>query len=246
MDSEEWGVDIHITKGSIKNTRAGFGMSPQAHLSKDHLDRITLPRFQDFVEMNFDHPEYFADKFARDFVPTSENHKWEFKINSSETGEKVILSWDNSYFGSNDQELILYDVDARRKIDMRIQSQYSFIGDARNFEVYYGDALFISEFLKPQEIVSIIYPNPASHELTFQLGLPDSQGDYGIDIKIFNSMGQIVDRINVNDYSPGFHNIQWNIRNNEADIPSGLYLYKISIDGISEHKELTGRLIIKE
>ena len=246
LDSDAWKVNFIIEKGSIKNTRSGFGMSPDAKLSKDPLDRIALPRFLNFVEMNFDHPEYFADKFAMDFVPTADFHKWEFELNSTNTGEKVVLKWDNSYFGNNDRALILYDLEAKRKIDMRMQSEYSFFGELRNFEVYYGDALYISETLKPQDFVSILYPNPASNVVTFQLGLPDSQGDYEIDIKIFNSMGQIVDRIKANNYTPGFHDIQWNIRNNENYIPSGLYLYKISIEGILEHKDLTGRLIIKE
>jgi len=245
LDSDDWSVNFTIRNGTIENSRAGFGMSTEANLSKDYLDRITIPRFLDYLELNFDHPEYFANKFTMDIVPTVDNFKWDFEVNSS-LKEKITLSWDNSYFGSNDRELILYDLEAKRKIDMRMQSEYSFFGEMRNFELYFGDALFISESLKPQDFVSLVYPNPASSVVTFQLGFPDSQGDYRIDIKIFNSMGQIVDMINANNYSPGFHNISWNFRSNDVDIPSGLYLYKISIEGISEHKNLTGRLIIKE
>lgn len=57
-----------------------------------------------------------------------------------------------------------------------------------------------------------IYPNPSSNEITLDYQLPDSKRD---DIIIYNSIGQIVARLN----TEGRNRIQYNI----SSLPQGIY-----------------------
>ena len=58
-------------------------MHPDALSSKDRYDEITVPRFFDYLEINFMHPEYPAPKFARDVVPTQDQFVWDFVVENN-------------------------------------------------------------------------------------------------------------------------------------------------------------------
>jgi len=61
-------------------------MNPDALLTKDDYDDVNPPRLFDFLEVNFDHPEYFLKRFSRDVVPTQFEYTWTFDVDSNLEG----------------------------------------------------------------------------------------------------------------------------------------------------------------
>src|SRR5882762_8963116 len=86
IDSESWLVNLSATTGEIKSPIGGVGMNPESSNSYDGLDEFSPPRFIDYVEFNFNHPEYFYHSFGRDVATTADEHVWEFDVETNQTG----------------------------------------------------------------------------------------------------------------------------------------------------------------
>jgi len=79
------------------------------------------------------------------------------------------------------------------------------------------------------------YPNPFNGETTISLSLTAGYSD-NAKIEIYNMKGQRIDQIEITNYELGFNQIIWNSKNQA----SGIYLYKLIIDGkIFDTKRMT-------
>ena len=81
------------------------------------------------------------------------------------------------------------------------------------------------------------YPNPFNGYTNFVFQL---QHDSNVDLSIFDLKGHLIKKI-INDFKQsGNHKINWNATNQYGqEISSGVYLYRLSIDG----KSYTSKLI---
>jgi len=77
----------------------------------------------------------------------------------------------------------------------------------------------------------IIYPNPFSKTANIQFDLSESSK---VELKIYNSTGQIVATLVNEKISQGLHSYQWNAEN----FPSGIYSYKLNIDNRVSSKKI--------
>mgnify|MGYP001567445129 CR=1 FL=1 len=77
------------------------------------------------------------------------------------------------------------------------------------------------------------YPNPFNPSTTISFTTP-SEGF--VSLKIYNTLGQLVSTLVDNTMSAGEHNVSWNA----ANMPSGMYLYTISHNGVNK----TGRMLL--
>ncbi|MCS7019503.1 MAG: Ser-Thr-rich GPI-anchored membrane family protein [Cytophagales bacterium] len=246
IGSNEWEVQLHVRHGELSNTLAGFGMRPDAAELKDDYDDMTLPRFADYLEVNFLHPEYFYPKFTKDIVPTTNQYVWEFTVETNRVGSHTSIEWDNSYFG-NSAMLFLYDRETQRYVDMSKTNRYTFRNEqgVHRFRIIYGNWDFVQKQMNPEQLSVQVYPNPARNQAHLDFALPDRLEGAQVRISLFNSMGQeMLSECNL--YHAGFHTYTWQ-RNTSQSFASGVYLYRLEVSHATLEKPviITRRLVIE-
>ena len=71
------------------------------------------------------------------------------------------------------------------------------------------------------------YPNPFNPETTINFSL---KSDSDVLLQIYNIKGQLIETLINENKHAGYHNIEWNAK----DISSGIYLYKLNVNGKTE------------
>ncbi|MEJ0029236.1 MAG: fibronectin type III domain-containing protein [Bacteroidota bacterium] len=143
IDSDIWGVDLIVKSGDTENNFAGFGMHPDATEQADKFDDFTLPRFMDYLELNYN-KKLFGSAYTKDIVPTSTQHVWEFELASNIDSDVIQVSWDNSNFENSALQLVLWDVNQQRAVDMKAQNRYSIDrSQSGKFKIFYGSESFV-------------------------------------------------------------------------------------------------------
>lgn len=241
LSDDQWVAPISIKIGDIENTFGGIGMNPMASKSVDEFDDFNPPRWLNYAEINFDHPEHFLKASTRDIVTTVSEYDWTFSIDTNLAGT-ANLTWDNSDFGKNSKQLFLLDINQEILIDMRAQNSYSF--DAKkssSFKIYYGENLLSK--IKPQTIsLGDAYPNPTSNgKVTIPFTLPDSQSTYQVEMEVFNSMGQKVSTVISESLNPGFYSSQWEP---SEYLLGGVYIYRLKVVGKGNSSVISKKLIV--
>ncbi len=237
-NSLNWEVKLYIESGYMSNNLSGFGMHSNASLSKDEFDDMTLPRFMEYLEINFYHPDYFYPKFTKDIVPTCENYIWEFTVESNLEENNFELNWE-LFNIKNSKELVLFDTENQRCIDMISKNNYRYDSqENRNFRVYYGSSDFINENLVPEKIIlSQNYPNPfnlsqtgKNHGTIISFTIPDKSEQIDVILEIFNIKGQLVKTLIKSKYSKGFYDVIWDgSDNNDQKVSTGVYFYNLQM-----------------
>lgn len=223
LDEEQWTVNLSLSSGDLK-TEGGFGMSHNASPDYDQLDDFTLPRFFDYLELN--HSKKVHGSFmAKDIVPTANEHEWEFVIESNGPEESVTLSWDNTYFGTSEKQLVLWDESEQRSVDMRLNNSYSFRQQGSNpFRVYFGSPDFVRQKARPSRVTfHSVHPIPASSKVTFAFSTPQNAMDENTSLEVYNLMGQKIANLVNGRIEPGYHEVVWSIDQGQK-LQSGMYI----------------------
>jgi hypothetical protein len=239
--SGTWSVDLLVKSGSFTNSFAGFGMHPDASEQNDKYDDFTLPRFLDYLELNYN-KQLYGSAFTKDIVPTSPQHVWEFEVESNLSDEVIEMTWDNAYFGNTDQELVLWDVGQQRAIDMKTDNRYSFERSlSRSFRVLFGSPEFVSKETQPfRPVFHSVSPVPSAGNVTFAFSVPESGGQVKTSLVIYNMMGQKVADLVDGALPAGYQQAQWNIEDS-AKPAVGVYISVLKFGETTLQK----RLIIK-
>ena len=212
LDQPRWEVPLTLRSSHNTYELGGIGMHPDAQISRDPKDRFTPPRFLDYLELNFYHPEFMWERFTKEVVPTAGSYIWEFVVESSDSLSSGILSWDNSFFGENDKELWLYDVEAQFGVDMRNQSEYGFQGLGNHrFHIYFGNLDQVLSSFPIQTIrLGMPYPNPAAKYVKIPVFIPDGYSEEA-NVIISNALGQQVFTHKISVSHPGSYEFEWNL-----------------------------------
>jgi hypothetical protein len=202
-------------------------MHPSATLTgKDAFDQVTVPMPEGLSLFGLAslHPELHAT-FSREVVPTTENFKWNFDIKET-AGKQVTLRWDNSYFGDNDKELVLYDPSTMRLIDMRTVDHLTLTDRITNITVLFGSRDFIEEEMDDQlPVLGTPYPVPAQTEVTIPFRVPKSTGWAKVNIRIYDAKGTLVNTPVDREMAPGHYEVKC------EPAGSGLYVVRMEIAG---------------
>jgi len=76
------------------------------------------------------------------------------------------------------------------------------------------------------------YPNPFNPTTTISFSIPEESK---IELSIFNIKGQKIKTLAYNEFAKGSHSIIWNSNNDKGKpVSSGIYLYKLNINGKKE------------
>jgi len=249
LDDPNWEVNFLLSNEEQEFIYGGFGMREDASPGKDLYDEVANPRFIVYSDVNFEHPEYFIPRFNKDVVPTMEQYQWAFTVESNSEHELHMLAWDNTYFGENEKELVLFDVPKQRIVDMRETDEYVFtVKESYEFKVFYGDPSFLKETIKPDRILlGKNYPNPFSRATTIPFTLPAADSPYDVQLRVINHLGQHVKTLWNGDLEPGFIEVYWNAADESGKkVDSGIYLYQLIIDTPTNGRVLhIGKMAIK-
>lgn len=239
IDQPNWFMPIKLTQAEGANDYIGFGMHPDAKLSKDHFDGQTVPRFIKYLELNSYHNNEFTPKFARDVVPTSDAFTWTYTYESNFDGQEARLEWSNELLSDNEAQLFLYDTEARELINMKKSTSYSFkSGKTRDFKFIFS---LSKESLQPEaNVVGKAFPNPFTSSVTipFILSAPGGQ----VQVTMYDLMGKKIKNLVSDQFNQGYHEVVWDGTDfQNSRVTQGMYLYEVITDG----KKMTGRIILQ-
>lgn len=247
VEEAEWTMPLWVEAGEVKNYLSGFGMRPDARVSRDAHDRINLPRLDQYAEVVFPHPEYFAPRFMRDIQPTDKRNVWEFEVQSNLEKEVVTLRWNPVVARSSARKMVLLDLDRQVVTDMAEAERYGFLYQDRpqRFKVLYGTAEEVAEWLKPEWVhIGDPQPNPFTGSVTAQVSIPESGSDFNVSYVIWDELGRKVATGNAGQLSAGFHEITWDGVDNQGNaVATGLYLMQVSVSGGGQSTQKTLRIL---
>jgi hypothetical protein len=223
IDAAEWFVALSLTHGPAENRVIGIGMHPEALESKDRFDEIAVPRFFNHLEMSTHHQEFFAPNFARDVVPTTNQHTWQFIVSSSFGSGEATVQWDSEKFGSNAAVLILYDEEAQIFVDMRKHNRYTFtMKEDRKLRIIYSHDQAWNPGLT---MLGRPYPNPAVGSVTIPVILNEAAS---VQIEILDMTGRKLKTVNWQNMNAGMHDVIWTGEDESGvRVPGGMYLIQM-------------------
>lgn len=249
-EGDGWQVNFDLQTSHHLYATGGLGMNEYALESKDKFDEVALPDF-DFLNtpsLTFNHPEYVHPRFSKDIMPLSEERTWKFLLKSKGSGERMKLKWNLEDNENNAKVLVLVDMNTNQQVNMKTFTEYSFSSGPNNaFKVIYGSQSYLEDQLaSPLVTNGKPYPNPFNHEVTIPIEVPSSAGAVQVQLKIYDMLGKTVKSYAPEDFMKGSYNLKWDGKG-EGDITcySGMYIYKILIQGEHGAQEIPGRIVLK-
>ncbi len=231
-----WYLPLTLNQATSKQ-KGGVGMHKDALPTFDRYDSPALPRWLEYLELNFAHPEHSYGKMSRDIVNDKPSHVWEFKVSSNLDGP-AILNW--PVFSEDIEQLVLIDLVNNQMIDMKEVNQYQFeLIDHRSFKICYSKdphELFLSDHI----LVKDVYPNPATRDFTIPMILPKAEHSYKVSVKLFDMLGKELQK-EVHQLAPGNHELNISVKSHQR---SSLMIYELEISNDSFLKRVQDKIII--
>ena len=240
----EWTLNLILDNGRVTNQLSGLGMHDEADESFDQFDRPQLPRFIDYLDISFYHPEHFVKNLAQDIVPTQESYIWEFIVSTNQSTKPITLSWKKPESSALTKQLILYNVMDDQVLDIKKESKYEFVADHElAFKVIYGDQSFIEQSLERIKVEAFKpYPNPFTNQVRIPINLPPSSMSYDLQCSIFNLLGEKVFVQNYESLNSGLFHLEWDTAKNRH-IEQGIYIYSIKVNNGLLTNNFHGRIV---
>lgn len=243
LNESNWRMPITLRQQGITNELGAIGMNPEAQVSFDEHDDATPPRFFDYLELSFDHPEHFNKRFSHDVVPTQNEYNWEFSVNTNLEGS-AELSWDNTVFGDNDKELFLLDIQSQRMVNMREVQRFAFNPtESGKFKLFFGTNLR-AKIMPARVVLGKAYPNPSTGMTTISFSLPDQATGYQVSLEVYDNMGRKINTIINGTFNSGFYNSEWDA--SLGNLSNGIYTYRLSVSSSKGSEVQSGKLVIKK
>lgn len=224
LDEPTWLLTLTTTIGNQVHV-GGIGMHPEAATSKDRFDEITLPRFDEFVELRTTHAEFFAPYFSTDIVPTTNNQQWNFELVTNKNRGSGTISWDAAALTGSKGTIILVDESTQNWVDMKQVSAYSFsVESATHFTIYFSND---GELTGDRNLLGNAYPNPFVQKTTIPVLV--AQTDQPLSVEVFDLTGRKIRTIIQQFEKTGPQLIEWDgLDDQQQEVTQGLLLYRLS------------------
>ncbi len=239
IDLDQWQLNFTMETNGNQYPIASIGMDPNADKSRDELDRVTYPRFVNYLEMHTLQTDYFYPYFRKDIRPSADQMAWHFTIASNFISQGE-LKWDNSEMENAKHHLWLVDEKNGTVIHMNETNRY-----ASNFSDSYSLSIYLTEDMTPPlplfMHISDPYPNPTSNQSSIQLILPDTKKEYAVKLNIVDLSGREVVSVAEGAYQAGRHDFMTDL--GQLNLKSGVYFYRLFIDDMTS-SPVTKKLIL--
>ncbi|MEQ8548418.1 MAG: FG-GAP-like repeat-containing protein [Cyclobacteriaceae bacterium] len=216
IDDEHWKLNFHLHSPSYDYYLGGIGLSPLASDQKDILDGSTLPRFIEYLEVDF------GDGITRSMKHLDENKSWSFKLPNNLKESSIHLTWDRPISSVN--TIILIDSKSQQIVDLSSSSGINVSNDPTiEYYVYFGKKESILDQLNlPFDVIHEIYPNPTENKLNIRLYASDHKVGT---LKLISMDGKEILNYSIN-LEKGMNNHE--IRLEELQVPEGIYYLNIN------------------
>ncbi len=241
INAQEWYLPFFLESGDLVHKVGGIGMHPAASQGFDLRDVEGFPRFETFLDFYFPEENHPYERMAKNFVSPQEQYSWDMVINSN-TGNPILLSWENEGFGENDRQLWLEDLDRGIVYDMRAENMLRLPLGAEegHFSIHYGDLAFVkTQVNKLEPWIGVPFPNPMEDRVNFRVIHPENTPQIQVSAKLYNAIGAEVASQNWEEGNR--YLFKWDLA--KAKLAKGIYIYRIQVlsDGSLFSKE--GRLL---
>jgi flagellar hook assembly protein FlgD len=82
-------------------------------------------------------------------------------------------------------------------------------------------------------------PNPFNPSTTIQYSIPQTNGELGVKLTVFNLRGQLVRTLVDMAQSSGSYKVQWNGLNEQGQkVPSGVYFYRLQAGEFTQTRKM--------
>ena len=156
---------------------------------------------------------------------------WDAVVESRNGQVEHVLEWDVSAALAQGIHLVLLDRQQEKIISMDEQSSYAFVPGQRyyKFKIYAStDASFEPEIVPLNYRLEQNYPNPFNPTTTIRFGIPEEAAGKTVALKIYDVLGREVASLVNNRLKAGYHQVEWNGRNNQGQaVSSGIYFYRL-------------------
>ena len=223
IDEDRWLLPMSMSFNDLSQTSA-IGMNPEASISKDRFDEMTIPRFIEYLEMKSTHKEFFSPYFSTDVVPTSNKYEWTFELESSQEEGNASLTWDRSAFSKDQSAIVLIDLLDQTWLNMKTSSVYNFSWkDGRQFKIAYSKDGVLDPGIT---FVGQSYPNPFTNPVSIPVLVnPDN---LNIQINIYDLLGNKVKTLTSIFPDSGIQIVNWDGKDDSGnDVAAGLLIYKL-------------------
>ena len=246
LDAPAWKVGIKLETQELIHNVSGFGMHPRASTGIDEQDMKGLPRFSTFLDLNFPVENHPNKAFRENYVATQDSYSWDMEI-ASNGGDPIKVSWENEYFGNNEKELWLENLQTGQVLDMRKQTTLHIKPQSEKslFRIHFGPLAYVqSQVGDLFPWIGEPYPNPSSDRLSFELFIPHVDDPIQIKATLYSMIGQKVAEKVWRLSSPSHqHRLKWRVATQVQS--KGMYLYKISIESSAGVKESLGSVLLE-
>ena len=234
LTDSHWEVPLYLSRDDLRNELGGIGMHPNAKDDgKDAFDQVSvpLPEGLGFFELQTNHPEV-KSAFNKDVVTRKENYTWEMQVRRDED-LPLTLSWENHFFGTNDQNLVLFDPATHQQVDMKTKTTYLIGKDTRSLRFMYGSKEYVEAKLD-SEIPRLgnPYPVPAKELVNIPFRLP-AGGSAHVNLDVYDLQGRLVERLVNNEHTPGSYLATWRAET------KGMFLVRLKIGNSVQTKKIS-------
>ncbi len=241
LDATDWRLTLSLSNGSLVSNLGGIGMSANASESVDAFDDLNPPIFQDYLRVDFPHPEAKIKKLGVDVVPVSDEYTWNFTVRTNQAG-LTMLKWNNAEFGSNAKELYLFDVALQVPINMRESNSYVFDPNvSKSFRIYFGEDL--EKKIRPDVVMlGDAFPNPSSGLSTIPFTLPNQGVRFNVKLEVYDLLGKKHATLHDGELDAGFYRYTWN----GEDARNGIYVYRLLVASEQGQFAQSGKIMLKK
>ncbi len=241
LSDEEWLVRISATAGEMNDDNNWAGVRKNGKADYDPLDFAEPPVIGDFVSVSFPHSDWDqpAQKFSSDIRSIGIiDQVWDFRVESNQADEIVILSFD--WIGNLPEEWEIYLIDESLKLTHNLKQNpvYSVkTGNnllSKNLRLAIGKKSFVENIAGEAGLVPDHFqlfqnfPNPFNPETNIRYNLAETTQ---IKLIVYNLQGRLVRTlIHGEEQTAGFKNVIWDGRNDSGlRVSSGVYIYTVTM-----------------
>lgn len=231
FSGSDWKKELKLNWNGTTRPIAAIGMHGSAAELKDTYDKLTVPRFENYLEMYTTNQEYFYPYFSEDIQPHAELKVWNFNLESNYVAGLVELGWNPEVINGN---LWLLDERTGSVVNMSSTNSYTLnLSGSNQLSIHFSTDPNYNPI--PQNfILGDIYPNPISARANIPLLLPE---DAHIELNLYNLNGMKVKQIAKGSYPAGIH--LFNLDAEKEELQDGIYLIRLSSDQAkSTHKKI--------
>ena len=243
IDDPAWILQLLLESNGTMQNIAGVGMHPEAQLSKDGYDKMSLPRLNNYTDMTTNHDDYFYHHFSTDVIPTHNKGTWLFTLSSNVLNGSSRLNWDNSEMVTSSSVLWLIDESNGQVINMNVVDNYSFnFSSDSQFSIHLTSGPL--DFPTPVLLnLGDPFPNPTDGLTKITVSLPELEHNHSIELSLLDLNGRLVKSIVNGVYAPGVY-----VFNTSEEVikslKDGVYFYKMSFQN-SDNRPVYKKLVVK-